>query len=69
MSEKRPASARTLKSNFVRMDAHKIRASEYKELPELNDEMFARAKVKKGGRPVLTNVLSLKCRRSDRSRK
>lgn len=55
MSAKKPASARTLKSNLARVDAHKIRASEYEELPELNDEMLVRAKVKRGGRPVSTN--------------
>jgi uncharacterized protein (DUF4415 family) len=55
MSAKKPASAHTLKSNLARVDAHKIHASEYQELPELNDEMLARAKVKKGGRPVSVN--------------
>jgi uncharacterized protein (DUF4415 family) len=55
MSARKSASARTLKSKLTRVDAHKIRASEYKELPELNDEMLARAKLKKGGRPISTN--------------
>jgi uncharacterized protein (DUF4415 family) len=32
-----------------------IRAGEYKDLPELTDEMLGRAVVKKGGRPVSAN--------------
>jgi uncharacterized protein (DUF4415 family) len=39
----------------VRVDALKIKKSEYRELPELTDEMLARAQVKKGGRPVSLN--------------
>ncbi|MFT4046941.1 MAG: BrnA antitoxin family protein [Solimonas sp.] len=34
-----------------RVDAHQIKADEYKELPELSDEMLTRAVVNKGGRP------------------
>jgi uncharacterized protein (DUF4415 family) len=44
-----------LKSKLTRVDAHRVGAAEYEELPELNDEMLARAKLKKGGRPVSTN--------------
>jgi uncharacterized protein (DUF4415 family) len=40
-----------LKSDLARVDAHRIKPAEYKELPELTDEMLARAVVKKGGRP------------------
>ena len=47
----KPASRRTLGSDLARVDAHVIKPSEYKELPELTDEMLARAIVKKGGRP------------------
>lgn len=46
-----PASRRTLKSDLAKIDAHAIRAPEYKELPELIDEMLSRAVVNKGGRP------------------
>ena len=45
------ASRRTSGSDLVRVDAHQIKAHEYKELPELTDEMLTRAVVNKGGRP------------------
>ena len=45
------ASPRTLGSDLARVDAHQIKPHEYKELPELTDEMLARADVNKGGRP------------------
>lgn len=44
------ASRRTLGSDLKRVDAHRIRRSEYKELPELTEEMLHRAVVNKGGR-------------------
>jgi len=36
-----------------------VKAKEYEELPELTEEMLARAKVNKGGRPVSTNPRKL----------
>ena len=45
------ASRRSLKSNLSRVDAHRIKPSEYRELPELTDEMLGRAVVNRGGRP------------------
>ena len=36
---------------MARVDAHEIKPHEYKELPELSDEMLTRAVVNKGGRP------------------
>lgn len=51
MSEKKPASRLTLKSDLARVDAHVIEETEYEELPELDDAMLERAQVKKGGRP------------------
>jgi hypothetical protein len=45
----KPASRRTLGSDLERVDAHVIKPGEYKELPELTDEMLQRAVVKKGG--------------------
>jgi uncharacterized protein (DUF4415 family) len=45
------ASRRTLGSDMARVGAHQIKPHEYKELPELTDEMLARAVVNKGGRP------------------
>lgn len=43
------ASPRTLGSDLARMDAHVVKPVEYKELPELTDDMLSRAVVKKGG--------------------
>ena len=51
MTAKKPASRHTLKSDLVRVDSHVVQASEYEELPELSDDMLARAVVNKGGRP------------------
>ena len=53
------ASRRTLGSNLARVDAHPIKPHEYKELPELTDEMLARAVVNKGGRPRSANPRQL----------
>ena len=36
---------------MARVDAHQIKPHEYKELPELTEEMLSRAVVNKGGRP------------------
>ena len=44
MNVSKPVSARTLKSDLKRVDAHKVKPGEYKELP-----------VKRAGRPVATN--------------
>ncbi len=59
MPAKKPASGRSLKSDLVRVDAHRIQAREYDELPELDDDMLARAVVNKGGRPVSPNPRKL----------
>lgn len=59
MSGKRGGSRRTLKSDLARVDAHEIKAQEYRELPEVTEEMLARAKIKKGGRPVSDNPRKL----------
>ena len=55
----KPVSRRTLGSELARVDRHVIKPSEYKELPELTDEMLARAVVKKGGRPRSANPRQL----------
>ena len=52
MNVKKPKSARTLKSDLDRVDRHKIKASEYADLPELTDEMLRLGTVKRAGRPV-----------------
>lgn len=53
------ASRRTSGSDLARVDAHRIKPAEYKELPELTDDMLARAVVKKGGRPRSANPRQL----------
>jgi len=42
-----------------RVDAHTLQAQDYKDLPELTEEMLARAKVNKGGRPLSANPRKL----------
>lgn len=59
MSAKKRPSGRTLKSDLARVDAHVVKPHEYDELPALTNEMLARAKVNKGGRPVSTNPRKL----------
>jgi uncharacterized protein (DUF4415 family) len=55
MPAKKRASRRLLKSDLTRVDAHVIQPHEYDELPELTEEMLARATIRRGGRPVSTN--------------
>lgn len=59
MTVSRPASRRTSRSDLARVDAHVVKPAEYKELPELTDEMLGRAVVKKGGRPRSANPRQL----------
>lgn len=59
MSASKPALPPSLGSDLARVDAHVIQAEEHEELPELTDEMLARAKVNKGGRPRATNPRKL----------
>jgi uncharacterized protein (DUF4415 family) len=44
---------------LAHVDAHVTEPSEYEELPELTDEMLARAVVKVGGRPRSANPRQL----------
>ena len=55
MNANKPASVRTLKSDLKRVDAHKVKLSEYKDLPQLTDAMLKDGTVKRAGRPVATN--------------
>lgn len=55
MNANKHASARTLKSDLKRVDAHQIKRHEYKDLPEVTDDMLRRGTVKRAGRPVATN--------------
>ena len=59
MNASKPGSARKLGSDLARVDAHVTQPNEYDELPELTEEMLARAKVNKGGRPKLSNTRKL----------
>jgi uncharacterized protein (DUF4415 family) len=59
MNANRSASRRSLKSDLARVDAHVVKAKEYRELPELTEEMLVRAKIRKGGRPVSANPRKL----------
>jgi uncharacterized protein (DUF4415 family) len=56
---KKVASPRTLKSDLAKVDAHSIRAQEYKELPQLSEQALSRAVVNKGGRPRSANPCKL----------
>ena len=59
MNANKPASRRSLKSDLARVDPHVVKKDEYEDLPELTEEMLARAKVNKGGRPVSSNPRKL----------
>ena len=52
-------SPRSLGSNLEKVAAHVIQPEEYDELPELTDDMLARGKVNKGGRPRSENPRKL----------
>ena len=52
MNVNKPVSRRTLSSNLEQIDTHDIALHEYEDLPELTEDMLARAKLKKGGRPL-----------------
>ena len=55
MTVRKPALPPILGSDLQRVDAHEIGPEEYEELPELTDEMLARAVFKKAGRPRSVN--------------
>jgi uncharacterized protein (DUF4415 family) len=48
-----------LGSDLAKVAAHVIQPEEYDELPELTDDMLARGKVNKGGRPKSDNPKKL----------
>jgi uncharacterized protein (DUF4415 family) len=51
----KPALRRTSGSDLKRVDSHVIKPHEYKALPELTEDMLARATLRKGGRPKSAN--------------
>lgn len=59
MTARKRVSRRSLSSDLRRVDAHVIRRHEYDELPELTDDMLARGKVNRGGRPRSANPRKL----------
>ena len=59
MTARKRASRRSLGSDLRRVDAHVVQRQEYKELPELTDDMLARGKVNRGGRPRSANPRKL----------
>ena len=59
MTESKRASPRSLGSDLAKVAAHVIQPEEYEELPELTDEMLARGRINKGGRPRLANPKKL----------
>ena len=59
MNANKGVSRRSLRSDLARVDAHRVQPEEYEELPELTDDMLARAKVNKGGRPLSRNPRKL----------
>jgi uncharacterized protein (DUF4415 family) len=48
-----------LRSDLAKVATHVIQPEEYEELPELTEDMLARGKVNKGGRPVSLNPRKL----------
>ena len=59
MTARKRVLRRSLGSDLRRVDAHVIRRREYDELPELTDDMLARGRVNKGGRPRSANPRKL----------
>ena len=59
MTASKPASRRSLGSDLSKVAAHVIQPEEYEELPELTDDMIARGRVNKGGRPRSENPKKL----------
>jgi uncharacterized protein (DUF4415 family) len=59
MTARKRVSPRSSGSDLRQVDAHVIRAHEYEELPELTDDMLARGRVNKGGRPRSANPRKL----------
>ena len=59
MTASKRASPRSLGSDLEKVAAHVIQPEEYEELPELTDDMVARGKVNRGGRPRSENPKKL----------
>ena len=59
MTASKRVSPRSLGSDLAKVATHVIQPEEYDELPELTDDMLARGKVNKGGRPRSDNPKKL----------
>ena len=59
MTESKRSSPRSLGSDLAKVAAHVIQPEEYEELPELTEEMLARGRINKGGRPRAENPKKL----------
>ena len=59
MTASKRVSPRSLGSDLAKVAVHVIQPEEYEELPELTDDMLARGKVNKGGRPRSENPKKL----------
>ncbi|MGH8616956.1 MAG: BrnA antitoxin family protein [Burkholderiales bacterium] len=59
MTASKRVSRRSLGSDLARVKSQRIHPHEYEELPELTDDMLARGKVNKGGRPRVENPRKL----------
>jgi uncharacterized protein (DUF4415 family) len=59
MTARKRVSRRSSGSDLARVDAHVIRRHEYEELPVLTDDILARGKANKGGRPRSANPRKL----------
>lgn len=59
MTASKHSSHRSLGSDLAKVAAHVIQPEEYVELPELTEDMLARGKVNKGGRPRSENPKKL----------
>ena len=59
MNAGKHASPHSWGSDLAKVAEHVIQPEEYEELPELTDEMLARGKVNRGGRPRSANPRKL----------
>lgn len=59
MTASKRSSPPSLGSDLAKVAAHVIQPDEYDELPELTEDMLARGKVNKGGRPRSENPKKL----------
>lgn len=59
MTANKRSSPRSLGSDLAKVATHVIQPEEYDELPELTEDMLARGKVNKGGRPISLNPKKL----------